>query len=222
VDQTLAGFYGIQAPAAAGFAPFEDTKRAGLLTQGGFLASHAKANQTSIVSRGVFVRAGLFCQAPPPPPDNVNATLPPIQQGLPTRARLEQHRSDPSCAACHALFDPLGFAFENFDAVGRFRDTDQGVAVDATGTLTGTDVDGPFNGIAELASQAAASELVASCTVTQWFRYAYGRQDSAADACSLSQLNSAFRASSLKIPELIVALTQSDAFLYRNTTTGAQ
>ena len=224
VNPALAKFYGVTPPAGTDFAPLDEPgQRAGLLTQGAFLATHAKANQTSIVARGVFIRGGLFCQVPPPPPATVNATLPaPIQMGLSTRGRLEQHRSDPVCSACHAQFDPLGFAFEHYDPVGRWREQDSGVAVDSSGALTGTDVDGPFNGIAELAGKAATSELVASCAVTQWFRYGYGRQDSAPDVCTLKQLNTAFKAASYKIPELMVALTQSDAFLYRNTTTGAQ
>ncbi|MDX2054371.1 MAG: DUF1592 domain-containing protein [Polyangiaceae bacterium] len=223
VNPSLAAFYGVPAPVGTEFSPLDEPgKRAGLLTQGAFLATHAKANQTSIVARGVFVRGGLFCQVPPPPPDAVNVQLPPLQQGLSTRARLEQHRTDPVCNACHAQFDPLGFAFEHFDAVGRYRDQDSGVPVDAKGALTGTDVDAPFDGISELAKLAAQSDLVGSCAVTQWFRYGYGRQDSAADVCTLNQLNTAFKSSGYKIPELLVALTQSDAFLYRNTTTGAQ
>jgi len=223
VNPALATFYGVPAPAGTDFAPLDEPdRRAGLLTQGAFLATHAKANQTAIVQRGVFIRSGLFCQSPPAPPKDANFMLPAPQPGLSTRARLEQHRQNPVCNTCHAEFDPLGFASEHYDAVGRWRDTDGGVAVDSTGTLTGTDVDGPFTGISELANKAANSELVRSCAVTEWFRYGYGRHDTAADACSLNQLNAAFKVAGYKIPELLVALTQSDAFLYRDTTTGAQ
>src|SRR5207249_1016022 len=123
----------------------------------------------------------------------VNTQLPKASKDLVTlRDRLEEHRSDVACAKCHALFDPLGLAFETFDAAGRFRTLDNGKPVDATGKLIRTDVDGTFVDARDLAHRLAGSPQVRSCMVKQWFRFAYGRTEAAADACTLQQLERRF------------------------------
>jgi hypothetical protein len=111
--------------------------------------------------------------------------------------------------------DPLGFPFEHYDAVGVWRDDEAGRPVDASGFLMETDVDGEVVGAVELAHRLAGSEQVDDCMVRQWFRYAYGRTESISrDTCSLDQLEQAFDGANYDIRELIVALTQTDAFLY--------
>src|SRR5262245_29616379 len=101
------------------------------------MATFAHENDTSPVARGRYVRASLLCQSLPPPPMNVNAVPPPPDGKRTHRQRLEQHSTDASCAGCHKLMDPLGFAFESFDSVGRHRDNDEaGKKIDASGTLT--------------------------------------------------------------------------------------
>jgi hypothetical protein len=158
------------------------------LTQGSFLAAHAKANQTSPVHRGKFVRARLFCDPPPPPPPDIVVKPPAVDPRLPTRERFSQHAKDPSCANCHSLMDPIGFAFEHYDAVGRYRQTDAGEPVDASGALVGTDVDGDIDGVQELAQRLLESDQVRACVTTQWFRYAFGRSENTDDACALDAL----------------------------------
>ncbi|MES1172579.1 MAG: DUF1592 domain-containing protein, partial [Bacteroidota bacterium] len=193
VDAPLARFYGIAPPAGADFQYTEPPggRRVGLLTQASFLAVHAKANQTSPVHRGRFVREQLFCTTPPPPPSDVEIRPPALDPRMTTRQRFAQHTSESYCAQCHTLLDPIGFGFENYDGIGRWRDTEGGVAVDASGTLTGTDVDGPFNGAAALADKLAGSAQVSRCYATQWFRFASGRGETSADMCSLGQVSGA-------------------------------
>ena len=136
----------------------DPARASGLLTQGSFLAEHAKADQTSPVLRGKFVRQQLFCTPPPPPPPDIVVQPPTVDPRLTTRQRFAQHTADESCAACHMFLDPIGFTFEHYDAAGRWRDTDGGgQAVDATGELTGTDVDGALDGVASLARASPAA-----------------------------------------------------------------
>jgi hypothetical protein len=195
VDADLAAFYGLPAPGGAGFqrVNLDSSRAAGLLTQGSFLAKHAKADQTSPVLRGKFVREKLFCNAPPPPPPDIVVMAPTVDPRLSTRQRFAQHTADERCASCHALMDPIGFTFEHYDAVGRWRDIDGGQPVDATGMLTSTDVDGPLDGVPSLAARLASSPNVARCTAAQWFRYAFGRpEQSTGDLCAVDKLAAAF------------------------------
>jgi hypothetical protein len=192
-DASLASYYGLPAPGGVGTQriALDPARAAGMLTQGSFLAVHAKANQTSPVLRGKFVRAQLLCTPPPPPPPSIVVSPPVVDPRLPTRQRFAQHTADAFCASCHTLMDPIGFAFENYDPIGRWRDTDADVPVDATGALTGTDVDGDLDGIPSLGSKLAVSAEVGTCAATQWFRYAFGRSEqSSGDLCAISALAS--------------------------------
>jgi hypothetical protein len=195
VDPDLASFYNLPAPGGSGFqrVDLDPTRAAGLLTQGAFLAEHAKADQTSPVLRGKFVRDKLFCNPPPPPPPDIVVMAPTIDPRLSTRQRFAQHTADERCASCHAQMDPIGFAFEHHDATGRWRDIDGGQPIDATGMLSSTDVDGPLDGVPSLAARLAGSAEVARCTATQWFRYAFGRSEqSSGDLCAVDKLAAAF------------------------------
>jgi hypothetical protein len=217
MNAELAAFYGVEGPTGTELTRvnLDPSQRAGLLTQASFLASRAKVHETSPIHRGMFVRAGLLCGEVPPPPPGVDPIAPDPDPSLTMRERLDEHRSDPVCASCHSLMDPLGFPFEHYDAVGVWRDDEAGRPVDASGFLMETDVDGEVVGAVELAHRLAGSEQVDDCMVRQWFRYAYGRTESISrDTCSLDQLEQAFDGANYDIRELIVALTQTDAFLY--------
>ncbi len=217
LNPKLATFYGVAAPAAEGFTrvTLDASQRAGLLTLGSLLTINAHSNQTSPVHRGKLVRERLLCANIPPPPANVMIKAPEPDPNSTTRQRFAQHSADATCKGCHTLMDPVGFGFENYDGMGRYRLTENGVAVDASGELTGTDVDGTFSGVVGLAAKLAQSANVRDCYATQWFRFAYGRGENTADACSLATLSSHLGNSGGNIKELLVALTQTDAFLYR-------
>jgi hypothetical protein len=219
----LAAFYGIQGvPADAGFQRVEldPDKYAGFLTQAGLLALHSKTDGSSPIHRGKFVRERLLCQAPPPPPDVVPPP-PTVDPTKTTREQYVQHEADPACAACHQWMDPLGFGFEHFDALGRYRADQNGLAIDATGEINFTDevgIDGPFDGVVELADRLGQSSRVRECVSKQWFRYAYGRTETQADTCSMDLVNLRFSDSGYDIKELLVVLTQTNAFRYRQRT----
>jgi Protein of unknown function (DUF1592)/Protein of unknown function (DUF1588)/Protein of unknown function (DUF1587)/Protein of unknown function (DUF1595)/Protein of unknown function (DUF1585) len=212
----LAPLYGVPPGQPGTFArvDLDPTKRAGLLTHVGIMASLAKANQTDPVHRGKFVRERLLCQTVPPPPVNANIKPPVVTPGSTTRQRFTQHRSDPACAGCHTLMDPIGLGFEHYDALGQWRDTDQNLPIDASGDVTASDVTGPFNGAIELTQKLAQSQEVKDCLVQTWFRFAHGRSVTPADAGNLAVLNAAFAGNGYKLSELMVAVTQTHAFRY--------
>jgi hypothetical protein len=219
MNADVAAFYGITGgPTGTDFVhvDLDPTQRAGLLTQPSVLAVTAHADQTSPVRRGKFVRERLLCEQIAPPPPNVKAVPPAVDPGATTRQRFSQHDTDPFCASCHHLMDPVGFGFEHYDPLGLWRDTDQGLPIDASGLVSDSkDVNGPFDGAVSLAQKLSTSEEVRSCLVTQWFTYGQGRSISTADTCSIGKLQAAFAAGSYDVKELMVALTQTDAFLYR-------
>jgi hypothetical protein len=193
----------------------DGSRYAGLITQPAVLTVFAKPNQSSPVQRGKFVRERLFCQPLPPPPANIVIKPPEIVPGQTTRERFSQHDKDPACSSCHHLMDPIGFGFESFDGIGRWRDTDQGLPVDASGNLQETDTNGAFVGAHDLAVHLASSAAVRECVGTEWFRYAMARGVDADDDCSLATINDAMTKSNGNIRELIVGITRTPAFRYR-------
>ncbi|WP_434048425.1 DUF1592 domain-containing protein [Sorangium cellulosum] len=192
-------------------------QRAGVLTQPAFLAVHAHPDQTSPVLRGKSIRQKFMCQEPPPPPPDVDLNPPKGDRGVTARERYNQHASDAACAGCHQLMDPIGFAFENFDAVGAYRTEEGGQVIDTSGEIfLSEDMDGAFVGVRELAEKLAGSAQVRECLATQWFRYTAGRFETAGDECSLGALRAGFHGTEGDLVELIVGTTQTQAFMYRS------
>ena len=213
----LAKHYGLSGAIGADFTRVDAPGRAGVLTQGMLLARD-KPTRTSIVRRGLKIRLDVLCEKVNAPPPNVNVNLDTSgSTGLTQRARLEQHRQNVACAGCHDLMDPIGVVFDGFDAVGRARTVDeQGQPVVTTSTLSNTaDANGPMSSPAELGALLANSDEVKSCYVTKSFRFFYGRDVDTPDACSMAQLLRSFKGNSYSLSELLVALTQTDAFMYR-------
>jgi hypothetical protein len=218
VNGPLAQFYGMTGVSGDAFQkmPTEAGRRAGVLTQASLLAANAGPDQSSPVHRGVFVREQVFCTDLPPPPPEVNANPPALDANQTTAQRFAAHRLDPKCAGCHDLIDPIGLGFENFDGIGAWRTTEGGKMVDAHGHIAGTDVEGPFNGALELADRLARSKDASACMVTHWFRFGNGRDRTADDACTMETLSTAFQSSGGSIRSLLLALVQSDAFVFRS------
>lgn len=216
LNQQLAQFYGVPDVMGPEFrlVQLDPQRRAGLLTHASVMNAHTPGIDSHPVLRGLMVRRVLLCNPPPDPPDGINLSVPPLP-GASTRQRFEQHRADALCASCHQLMDPIGFGFEHYDAVGRWRDLDDGLPVDASGEVVGTDVAGPFVGVRELAERLAASADVADCYVGHWFAYGYGRRATPEDLCSREHLRQAFRAGQGSVRELVLALTETAAFRYR-------
>jgi hypothetical protein len=222
VNGPLAQYYGMTGVTGSAFAkaPLDGTHRGGLLTLGGFLSVQAKTNQTSPVQRGKFVREQLLCQQLPPPPPNIQIKPPALSATLTTRQRFAQHSADAACSPCHHLMDPVGLGFEAFDGAGIFRATENGQPVDSSGQVDNADpaLAGPFTDAADLGQKLGKSSTVQACVTTQWFRYAYGRSETTADTCSMGTLAADFAAGGYKVQDLLAALTQTKAFLYRRVT----
>lgn len=218
VNDELAAFYGLEGTFGPGFEKVNLPGRAsGIVTQGGVMSVFAKPNQTSPVARGLYVREHLLCQIPPPPPDNVDLRPPEPSEGATTRERYAQHSEDPACAGCHALMDRIGFGLENYDGIGRWRDEENGATIDASGSIAQAGLeDENFDGPVQLGERLVLSASMQECVAQQWFRYAYGRTESEeVDACTLEQVHERFEASGHNLRELLVDLTQTDAFRYR-------
>jgi hypothetical protein len=188
--------------------------RRGLLTHASILSAQAKPNQTDPIHRGKFVRTQFFCTEPPPPPPDLVVSPPVLDPRKTTRERFADHRADDACAGCHDMLDPVGLIFEHYDAIGRYRESENAAPVDATGYLSETDVSGEIDGVPELASRLAESGEVRRCVIKQWFRFAFGRGETETDACTLDKLEQVFLRTRGDLGELLVAITQTDPFLH--------
>ncbi len=210
----LAAYYGL----AAGDPTALDARRAGLLGHGSVLATYAHSDQTSPIRRGLFVRRALLCQPLPPPPPDAGG-VPDVDPGATTRERFAQHTASPFCHSCHRYIDDVGFGFERFDAVGRWRETENGLPIDGLGDMNdleglGTGTRAPYRSLPELGALLAESRAARRCFVTQVFRFALGRMETPDDACALDALDARL-AETDDVRALLVAVAASPAFLMR-------
>jgi hypothetical protein len=223
VNEPLAKFYKIEGVTGTEFRKVDTdaSRRIGFLMQAGFLAGSTHASKTSPVVRGSYIVQKLLCRKIPLPTGELAAaaTPPNPDSGKTARERYTQHSSNPVCRGCHYQMDPVGFGLENFDAVGAWRDTENGALIDASGSVPNLPGSGPFAGPVELAKALAASEDAMTCFTDQWFTFAYGRAIAAPDACATASLHQAFSKAGYNVRELLLALTQTDAFLYRASPT---
>jgi hypothetical protein len=216
VNGPLAAFYGIPGVTGDQFQRVErnPAQRLGLLSHASVLASTTPGSRNDPVVRGKFIFEELFCGHVPNPPANLVVKEPPADPTRTTRERFAAHRDQVACKGCHTMLDPIGYGLENFDGVGLWRDTENGKPIDATGELPEVDVAGPFNGPVELAKKIASSQDARKCFSNKWLSFAYGRVRSDADACTQAQLQNAFLDSGGNVKALLLAATQTDAFLY--------
>jgi hypothetical protein len=218
VTAELAAFYGVDVPPDAGagdmglrLVDLAAGRRGGLLTHGSILATQAKPTLASPVHRGKLVRERLLCQKPTPPPPGLNAQLPPVDPRLSNRERFAAHAQNEPCASCHRLLDPIGFALEDFDGIGKYVG-----GADTTGQIVDTPrTDATFAGPLELGRILAGSPDVIRCFALQWFRYASGLQESQDVACLVEEVAQAFETSGASLPELFIKLTQTAHFRLR-------
>lgn len=214
VNAELAAVYGVTAPPAGEWQAVElpaDQPRAGFLGQASFLATQSHVERTSPTLRGKFVRERLLCQSINPPPNDVLTEFP-DDEGLKTmRERLEVHQANPSCAACHALTDPIGLAFENFDAIGRFRTTENDVTIDASGEL---DDAGSFADGTDLAALIVDDPDFAACLVRNVYRASLGHIETDGEEVVVEQLISGFSDDGRRLRGFLVELVVSDAFRF--------
>lgn len=212
VNPKLASMYEIPAPAPGAFGPVDlpdDGRRRGLLGQIGILALYAHPTSSSSTLRGKFIRTVLLCGVIPPPPVNVNTSLPEVDPNAPTlRDRMKQHMQNPTCNGCHARMDPIGLGLENFDSVGRFREKDHGAPIDPSGTLD----DAPFADAWELAQVVHDHPGLPGCIAKNVFRYATGFHEGDGDGVTIDGLTWELRASGHRMQALFLAVAMSSAF----------
>ena len=237
VSTPLAALYGIPAPESEfGLTRFAGgTKRAGILGHASFLTLTSKPAETAPTERGLFVREHFLCQIVPPPPAGVSTTLPVLSEEKPltNRERLAVHLSNASCASCHRLVDPIGFGFEQFDAIGRYREkqialvyppvdtTKKNVRRDGVPVAIPVDTRASILGIAnsDFSNPAEAGRILAAtpacqrCIVKQFFRYALGRAETEADRPHLEEAYERFAKSGFRFRELVLAIVTSRPFL---------
>jgi hypothetical protein len=224
VDAALAPLYGVTAPATGfGRVDLNPAQRSGILTNVGVIAAHTFADESEAIHRGKFVRESLLCVVPPDPPADLMVEPPMPKPGVSIRERLNEHSANPSCKACHVMMDPIGFGFEAYDSVGRFRTTDpSGKPVDDSGVLDMvSDFKTPvaFKGPIELGQKLAGSQQVRTCLVNTVLKFAQG-PDASADACVREKLSTAFEASQHDIRELFIAIAKTDGFRFRRAIAG--
>jgi hypothetical protein len=194
-----------------------DHVRAGLLGQGSVLTLTSYATRTSPVVRGKWILENILGAPPPPPPPNVPALKETTDGGkvLTMRERMAQHRTNAVCASCHARMDPLGFALENFDAVGRWRTRDEsGSSIDASGALPeGTTFEGT-TGLRQIVL--ARPELFVTTLTEKLLTYAVGRELGYADAPAVRGIVRAAAASDYHFSSVIAGIVSSTPFQMRS------
>lgn len=212
VDDRLAEHYGLPSPGAGLWARTDVADgegRSGMLTHAGWLAVQSHGEVNSPTRRGLFVQEQLLClEIPAPPPGvEVEPIIPEPNETL--REALSRHMDDPTCATCHVLTDPLGFAFEEYDPVGAFRTLDNGQPIDASGEVGGI---GSFDGAAELAAIVRDDGRHPRCVVERVWTGGLGWTPSDDTAPALDEVSDAFVASDHQLKQLLVELTLSTVF----------
>jgi hypothetical protein len=217
VNKSLASFYGITPPAGDGFVKVSlaGSHRSGYLMQGSFLALTSNPTRTSPVKRGKWVLEQLLCSPPPPPPPGTKFDLDANETTQSVRSRLEAHRANEPCRTCHALMDPIGLSFENFDGIGKYRSTDQFGPIDATGTLQTAAGQVTFNGAEQLMPLVSEDERLAPCVAQNVLTYAVGRGFTTDDAIALKNVLSATAATGQGLRGLVGMVALSESFKSR-------
>jgi hypothetical protein len=212
LNKELADLYGVQGPGGADFVEVDlpaSSNRRGLLGNASLMSLYAHPAVSSPTLRGKFIRQILMCQAIPAPPPDVDTTLPDKTKFKTARERLKVHATDPTCAGCHNLMDPMGLGLENYDPIGRYRTEEQGVTIDASGEIDGI----AFKTPVELAEALAQSPSVPACLSRAVFRYAWGRIEGDADEPMLKELTTSFEGNAFQMRKLLVAAITTSGFV---------
>jgi hypothetical protein len=227
VDERLARHYGIPGVRGSHFRRIQlppDSPRRGLLGHGSMLTVTSVTNRTSPVSRGKWILENLLGAPPPAPPPGVETNLDAAQQGAskPTtlRQRLEMHRTNPVCASCHRIMDPIGFALENFDLIGAWRDTEAGMPIDASGQLAdGTPVDGPA---ALRQAVLSRSDAFMTAATEKLLVYALGRPLHYYDMPTVRAIVRRAAREGNRFSAIVLGVVESDAFQKRVKGSGQE
>lgn len=193
-------------------------ERRGLFTLPAFLAGHAGHASTALVGRGRFIREEVLCADLPAPDPNAAVFAPQLANAnnLTGREKFKMHSVAPACAACHRLFDGLGFALETYDGIGKYRSTDKGKRIDPSGSLplpSGIEV--TFTSFVDLVDSLAKAPEVYSCFSTQYLAYAVGKAAGQIDDCEKQRVADEFARSGYRMDALALAVVRSPSFMAR-------
>jgi hypothetical protein len=213
VNADLATIYGIAGITGTALVPAQlpaGVPRAGILGTAAFLTLQSKQDATSPTARGKFVRENLLCDEVPDPPDNIDTSLkdPPAGAKVTLREHMDMHRSNPVCATCHAMMDPLGYAFESFDWLGAFRDKDNGKPVDTTGAIEGV----PFTDARDFAGAIRKLPKAQECLLRNIFRYASGHKETASDGTELGVWKKSFETNNHQLVTFLADIAAGEGF----------
>ena len=198
------------------FAP--NDPRAGFLTMPAFTALNAHPGKSSPTLRGKAIREDLLCQKVPDPPANVNfMAFNDLKSGPTARDRLQVHRTNPVCAGCHRIMDPIGLSLENFDGSGGWRTAENNVKIDASGSFNNV----AYTGAAGLDQAIGNSEAAESCLVSRVYAYATSQATTASDKSFLHQLEQQFDSHGRQYPELLKLIATSPEFSQLTETKGS-
>jgi hypothetical protein len=222
VNEALAKHYGVAGVTGAALQKvnLNPQQRAGILTQGAYLANHAKEVDSFPIARGVHLLRQVLCQELPEP----NIMLPPAPEqtpGVTTRKLYADFTAAPACQACHARINGVGFGLENYDATGGYRDKEEGQMVDASGSIALPSGTLTYQNGVELVKAIAKSPEARECVARNWMRALLRREESKLEGGSLKAANQAFASSSFDLRSLIVGMTKTRAFTHRNPVAGA-
>jgi hypothetical protein len=222
LNERLAKHYGIAGVKGDHFrrVALKDGIRGGVLTQASILTITSNPTRTSPVKRGKWILENILGTPPPPPPPEVpelSEDKKAVLSGS-LRQRMEKHRANPSCAICHQRMDPLGFGFENFDAIGAWRTRDGKFPIDPSGTLPGGKT---FKGPRELKAILKTKEKeVARCLTEKMLTYALGRGLEGFDKCAVDDIAGKLGKERYKFTSLVLNIVKSDPFQMRRGKRG--
>lgn len=214
VNDRLADLYGVAPPAQVGIyeratLPAEQN-RAGYFSQASFLTHQSGSLRNSPTKRGRFIQQSVLCTDIPPPPPSVDPTLPPLPDDSTLRELLLLHMEEAECAPCHGATDPLGFAFENYDAIGAYRTTEpNGRTVSSDGELEEL---GSWNNASDLAAIIAADPRTSKCVVNNLVRGVLGHRETPGEEPAIDALDAGFIDSNYSMQSLLVAFPTSSLF----------
>jgi hypothetical protein len=212
-NASVASLYGFNA-AGSDFTRVElDPKQsAGILTQPAFLATLGKADKSAPILRAVFIRDRLMCAPLPPPPPGASDTKTDAKPKT-TREYFTIVTSPPSCMGCHSVINPIGFGLENFDGIGKWRTTENGAPIDASGQIDLGEGARAFVGASELGAALRESPKVQDCVTRQWFRFAYGHEETDGEIAGVvKDVAARFRTEGLVLRALPRSLVDAEPF----------
>jgi hypothetical protein len=217
VDKELGALYGVSAAQNGTLqkVTLPAGQRSGLLTQASVMTIYGHANETSPILRGVFLREKILCESLPPPPTGLKIVIPQPDPNAPntTRAIFDLHVSNPACSGCHGMIDPVGNLFEEYDAIGAYRTTENNNAINDTDTVSGTTAsNGMFTGAPGFLKQVGSSPEAQECFARNILRFASAQSDASIETHMMNLLQQTPQTSML---EILVAYAKSQIFAQR-------